>query len=185
MSKETARLSLESALQDPNSVISARALVLSRDERSCLLLQRSMFHKANVGLFEVPGGKLEPEEKERGIQGVIDAMQRETEEESGLATRYEHGLWIIESRPASAQTVARFVVSGVVSVIGGNLRNFDQELKEDPLAQPEHVAARWHPIANEATIDSITMDTIRIMRAYINPTSQPCLPVHRRDAIAV
>ena len=184
MKSRDAQHTLDSYLEDPAAIVSARALVLSPNERTCLLLERSSFHRANVGLLEHPGGKLEPEEKTRGTQGVIQGMLRETLEESGFATRYERGLWILNARPATESICGRLVVGGIVSIESGSLRNFSEELLADPAAEPEHTSGMWHPLSAPPHAH-MTEDTVRLITAYTNPVSLPCIPTHRRNAVVV
>ncbi len=172
---------IESALTEEDSVISARALVLANCGRQCLILQRSAFHKSNIGLWELPGGKVDPAEKAKGIQGIIDAMLREVKEESGLETTYENGLWIIESHPRLRTAGARLVVGGIVSIAGGSVHDFDVETQADPDLLPEHSAARWHNFSIDPLTNDMTTDTTRFITAFNHQTTLPCVPIHRRE----
>lgn len=60
------------------NIVLAVAAFIKRDDGRILIVKKSPEEKVDGGLWTVPGGKVEPSEH------IIDALKRETKEESNL-----------------------------------------------------------------------------------------------------
>jgi 8-oxo-dGTP diphosphatase len=108
-------------LNSTPSPIRVLAAVIRRGD-DYLICQRP-HHKRHGGLWEFPGGKLEPDES------ILDAARRELLEELGVTTMEVHAPLLAVADPGSV-----FVIEFVPTVIEG-----------DPTCL-EHAALRWAPL---------------------------------------
>lgn len=71
-------------LKEEKIIISAKLLIYDRDQENFLIIQRSLNHKHNPGLWELPGGKITPPEL------IRVGLSREVMEETNLLTNLEN-----------------------------------------------------------------------------------------------
>ncbi len=107
----------------PETDIQIRVLAAVIQRGDDFLICQRPHHKRHAGLWEFPGGKLEPNES------LLDAAKRELFEELGVTTIEVHPPLLAVADPGSV-----FVIEFVPTVIEG-----------DP-ACLEHAALRWAPL---------------------------------------
>jgi len=87
-------------------VVSVR-MVIQDNVGNCLLVRRSATNTSNVGKWEFPGGKVDPNEE------FYEALLREIKEETGLTVTVEHVAGVTESE-TSAVRIATLIFRGII-----------------------------------------------------------------------
>jgi 8-oxo-dGTP pyrophosphatase MutT (NUDIX family) len=129
----------------------AAAVAIDEDERVCLL--RQYRHAAEKWLWELPAGKLEPNEP------ALLTAQRELAEEAGVSARKWDSLGIVLPSPGVlTEKIHLFMATGIAPAKAAPEQGEVFELSWVPLAQ----AYRW---ALDGTIDD-GKSIIGLFRAF-------------------
>jgi 8-oxo-dGTP diphosphatase len=115
--------------------LSVKAVVLD-DQGRCLVIRRSSASKNNAGLWDLPGGKLDPGET------VDAALRREVEEETGLQVRLTRVVGSAQSE-LPERIVAYLILEAVAH--GGDVQLSDEHDDFQWLSRLELPTLRYPP----------------------------------------